>query len=122
LATHETVEVEDEELFPLLARLAEGPPPTLLVKKGRVGGAEGEPGSLAISERDRELAVEHALAPGAAWERDPDFGFELLVSEVPGVAQGLLIPRFLYRRADRIYEYAAKVPQAKQRLEALASA
>ncbi|MEJ7876755.1 MAG: hypothetical protein WKF62_08845 [Solirubrobacterales bacterium] len=110
----EIVRVEDDGLLPLVARLEEGPPPRLLVKSGRVGGSHGERGSLAITDREREVAVEHALAPSARWERDPDFGFELLVSEVPGVAQELLIPRFLYHRADRIYEYAAAVPEAKR--------
>lgn len=119
MATHETVEVEDEGLLPLVARLAEGPPPRVLVKSGRVGGIDGERGSLAITDREREVAVEHALAPSARWERDPDFGFDLLVSEVPGVAQELLNPRFLYRRADRIYEYAAAIPEAKRHLAEL---
>ncbi len=87
----------------------------LLVKSGRVGGAEGERGSLAITPADREAALGAAKAPDAEWERDPDLGVDLLVSEVDGVDEGLLIPRFLYRRADRIYEYAAAMPEAKRR-------
>lgn len=86
-----------------------------------MGGAEGERGSLAISDRDRELALDAALAPSARWELDPDFGVELLVSGADGVDEGLLIPRFLYRRADRIYEYAAQVPDSKRRLDELIS-
>ena len=78
-------------------------------------------GSLAITDRDRELALDAALSPRAEWEADPDFGVELLVSPVEGVDEGLLVPRFLYRRADRIYEYAAAVPDAKRRLDSLIS-
>ncbi|MEJ7876783.1 MAG: hypothetical protein WKF62_08985 [Solirubrobacterales bacterium] len=114
----EIVRVEDDGLLPLIARL-EATPPRLLLKSGRVGGAEGERGSLAITERDLELALGAALSRTAEWERDPDLGVDLLVSDVPGVDQGLLVPRFLYRRADRIYEYASAVPEAKRRFAEL---
>lgn len=112
------VDAQGDGLLPALARL-DVEPLRLLVKSGRVGGPEEEPGSLAISEHDTEAALEAALGPGAEWERDPDLGIELLVSGAPGVDQGLLLPRFLYRRADRIYEYAAAVPEAKRRLAEL---
>jgi len=111
------VDIEDDGLLPLIARLRDEPL-TLLVKSGRVGGAEGERGSLAIGEADVTAALDAALRDGAEWERDPDLGVDLLVSGVEGVDQGLLIPRFLYRRADRIYEYAAAMPEAKRRLAA----
>ena len=114
----ELVEVEDDGLLPLIGRLTSDPL-RLLVKSGRVGGGEEDRGSLAITPADRDTALSAAAAGDAEWERDPDFGFEVLVSEVDGVDQGLLIPRFLYRRADRIYEYAAAMPQAKRRLAAL---
>lgn len=109
------VDIEDDGLLPLIARLRDEPL-TLLVKSGRVGGPEGERGSLPITERDAEAALEAALDEEAEWERDPDLGVELLISGAEGVDQGLLIPRFLYRRADRIYEYAAAMPGAKARL------
>jgi len=117
-AEHELVEVEDDGLLPLVARLG-ADPLRLLVKSGRVGGAEGEPGSLAITPEDREAALAAAGSADAEWEPDPDLGFDLLVSPVDGVDQGLLIPRFLYRRADRIYEYAAAMPEARRRFDAL---
>ena len=56
------------------------------------------------------------------WERDPDLEAELLVSGAEGVDEGLLVPRFLYRRADRIYEYAAAMPEAKKRFAELTHA
>ena len=117
-AEPELVEVEDDGLLPLIGRLASDPL-RLLFKSGRVGGGEGDRGSLPITSADREAALSAATAGDAEWERDPDFGFEILVSAVDGVDQGLLIPRFLYRRADRIYEYAAAMPQAKRDLAAL---
>ena len=74
-------------------------------------GREEAAGSLPITEADAAAALDAALASQARWEADPDLGLELLVSEVSGVAQELLLPRFLYRRADRIYEYAAAMPK-----------
>lgn len=87
-----------------------------------MGGAEGSPGSIAITAADREAALAAAQDPGTEWERDPDFGFDVIASAVEGVADGLLVPRFLYRRADRIYEYAAAVPEAKRMLSELLTA
>ena len=109
--------VEDEGLLPLVAR-QDPERPRFLLKHGRVGGAEGEHGSLEISEADAGAALDAALREDAEWERDPDLGVELLVSPVDGVEQGLLIPRFLYRRSDRIYEYAAAVPETVKALSA----
>lgn len=109
------VEIADDGLLPLIARL-QAEPPAFLIKSGRVGGAESERGSLPITEVDVAAALDRALADDAEWERDPDLGIELLVSEVPGVAEGLLIPRFLYRRHERVYEYAAAVPEASRQL------
>ena len=117
-AEPELVEVTDDGLLPLVARLA-AEPLRLLLKSGRVGGAEGERGSLAITPADREAALAAATSPDAEWERDPDLGVDLLVSPVDGVDEGLLIPRFLYRRADRIYEYAAAMPEAKSEISGL---
>ena len=110
--------MSDDGLLPLVARL-EADPLRLLVKSGRVGGAEGERGSLALTAADRDAALEAASSADAQWERDPDLGIDLLVDDVDGVDQGLLIPRFLYRRADRIYEYAAAMPEARRRFDEL---
>jgi hypothetical protein len=117
----ELVEASDDDVLPLIARLA-ADPPRFFLKSGRVGGPEGEPGSQAISEADRDAALAAAQAPGAEWELDPDFEVELLASGAEGVDEGLLMPRFLYRRADRIYEYAAAVPDAKARFSRLIQA
>ena len=114
----DVVEVEDDGLLPIVARIS-AEPPRYLSKSGRVGGPEGERGSLAISDAQRERALEAARAPSAKWEEDPDLGIELLVSGAPDLPEELLIPRFLYRRADRIYEYAAAMPDAKRRFSEL---
>lgn len=103
--------VADDELLPLIARIGGRESSSFLLKSGRVGGGEEAAGSLAISEADAAAALDAALAPQASWEADPDLGLELLVSGAPGVAEELLVPRFLYRRADRIYEYAAAMPK-----------
>jgi hypothetical protein len=101
--------VDDAGLLPLVARI-DPSVPSLLLKSGRVGGGEEAAGSRAITEADADAALAAALDGEARWETDPDLGLELLVSDVDGVAQELLLPRFLYRRADRIYEYAAAIP------------
>ena len=116
-AEPELIEASDDGVLPLVARL--GDPPRLFLKAGRVGGAEGERGSLAVTEADRQAALAAASSPDAEWELDPDLEVELLVSGADGVDEGLLIPRFLYRRADRIYEYAAAMPEAKRRFREL---
>ncbi len=114
----ELIEAEDDGVLPLIARLG-AEPPRFFLKSGRVGGAEGERGSVAIAPEHGDAALAAATSPGARWELDPDLGVELLVSGADGVQEGMLIPRFLYRRADRIYEYAAAVPEAKRRFEAM---
>ena len=114
----ELVEASDDGVLPLIARLA-ADPPRFFVKSGRVGGAEGERGSLVITNADRDAALAAARSADAQWERDPDLEAELLASGAEGVDEGLLVPRFLYRRADRIYEYAAAMPEAKKRFDEL---
>lgn len=117
----ELLEADDDGVLPLVARLA-ADPPRFFLKRGRVGGGYGERGSLAISEEARAAALDAAQSKTATWEIDPDLGVELLVSGADGVDEGLLVPRFLYRRADRIYEYAAAMPAAKKRFEELVGA
>lgn len=112
--------VDDDELLPLVARI-NGSGPVVLLKSGRVGGGEEARGSLPITEADAVAALDAALSVDARWETDPDLGLDLLVSGASGVAQELLIPRFLYRRSDRIYEYAAAMPQLRTRLAELLS-
>ena len=57
--------------------------------------------------------LDAALEGEVSWEVDPDFGWELPV-EVPGVSfeeRLVLVPRYLYARTDRPYDYAALVPK-----------
>jgi hypothetical protein len=114
----DAVLVEGDGIVPAVARLGEG---LYLLKAGRVGGPEGSPGSLAIGA-DLVGAVLDAAAKGSVeWEADPDFGYELAAS-VPGIEppiDGLLVPRFLYTRADRVYEHAAIVPTVRREVARL---
>lgn len=85
--------------------------PAYLLKAGRVGGAH-QP-AIELDDEGRRATVA-ALAEGAVeWERDPDFGWELAVGLAGWEGSGLLVPRFHYRRADRVYEYAALVPRTR---------
>jgi hypothetical protein len=115
------VEASEDGVLPLIARLS-ADPARFFVKSGRVGGAEGDRGSLEITPADRDAALAAATSADAEWERDPDLEVDLLVSGAGGVDEGLLVPRFLYRRADRIYEYAAAMPEAKRRFAQLIDA
>lgn len=110
--------VRGDGVLPAVARLGEG---KYLLKAGRVGGGEGEPGSAVISEELVSAVVDAALAGEVEWERDPDFGYEV-AAVVPGVGppdDGLLLPRLLYTRADRVYEHAAIVPRVRDEVRAL---
>jgi phosphoenolpyruvate carboxykinase (ATP) len=105
-------------VLPAVARLGEG---VFLLKAGRVGGPEGEPGSLAVSKDLVARVLDAALTGNVGWEKDPDFGYEVAAS-VPGVEppeDGLLLPRLLYTRADRVYEHAAIVPRVRAEVRAL---
>ena len=92
----------------------------------RVASAStGPEGSIEIEEKHAAAILNAVLAGTVEWERDPDFGYRV-AAEVPGI-QGrdrfVLIPRFLYARTGRAYDYAALVPMLKRdrvaRLEAL---
>jgi phosphoenolpyruvate carboxykinase (ATP) len=100
----------------LAARVGGDGPPAYLVTAGRVGGSFADPRSRPI-EPELVARVLDAAAEGAVeWEADPDFGYELPV-DLPGLEvaeRRVLVPRFLYARTDRVYEYAATVP-ARQR-------
>jgi ATP-dependent phosphoenolpyruvate carboxykinase len=110
--------VHGDGLLPAVARLDAG---RYLLKAGRVGGAEAERGSMAISEEFVARVLDSALAGDVEWEQDPDFPYEVAAA-LPGVAppeDGLLVPRFLYRRADRVYEHAALVPRVRDEVARL---
>jgi len=91
-----------------------------LLNTGRVGGKAEVP-------RSKKVAIEHsgaivkAIAEGTiAWERDPDFGYEV-ASALPGIEDAeLLRPRLLYDRTGRAADYAEIVERVKrERLEFL---
>jgi phosphoenolpyruvate carboxykinase (ATP) len=94
-----------------------------LLKAGRVGGSDPE-GSIEIKE-EHVAAILNAVLDGTVeWELDPDFGYRV-AAEVPGIEGSdrfLLIPRFLYARTERVYEYAALVPELKRERVARLSA
>jgi phosphoenolpyruvate carboxykinase (ATP) len=86
-----------------------------------VGGPEGEPGSRPITEDLVGRVLDAAAAGEVEWEVDPDFGYEV-AAKVPGVdppEDGLLMPRFLYTRADRVYEHAAIVARVRDEVTRL---
>jgi phosphoenolpyruvate carboxykinase (ATP) len=94
-----------------------------LLKAGRVGGTDPE-GSVEIEEEHAAAILNAVLAGTVEWELDPDFGYRV-AAEVPGIEgrdRFLLIPRFIYTRTERIYEYAALVPELKRERVARLSA
>jgi phosphoenolpyruvate carboxykinase (ATP) len=92
-----------------------------LVKEGRVGGSDPER-SLEVTAAHARAILEGLAAGAIEWEVDPDFGYRVAAA-VPGITgrdRSLLIPRFLYARTERVYDYAALVPERKrERLERL---
>lgn len=98
----------------LAESLTEREAPAYLVSSGRVGGAD-ESLSREISAGLVGRVLDAAAAGEVDWEDDPDFGYELPV-EIPGLdveERRILVPRFLYARTDRVYDYAAMVPAAQ---------
>lgn len=98
-----------------LERLRTSPADSYLLKSGRVGGADPER-SIEIGERHVAAILDAIDAAAIEWERDPDFGHQVAAA-VPGIEgrdRFLLIPRFLYARTERVYEYAALVPELKR--------
>jgi ATP-dependent phosphoenolpyruvate carboxykinase len=98
----------------LAEALAKRGTPAYLLTAGRVGGS-GEAPSREIPVDLVARVLDAAVAGDVDWERDPDFGYELPM-ELPGLAveeRRLLVPRFLYARTDRVYDYAAMVPAAQ---------
>jgi hypothetical protein len=108
----------------LLASLQASGSAAYLLKWGRVGG-EDPALSIEVREEHATAIVDAIVSDAIEWEEDPDFGYRV-AAEVPGVEgrdRFLLIPRFLYARTERVYEYAGMVPSLKrdrvQRLSAL---
>ena len=102
------------------ARLAEvlaaSGEPAYLVTAGRVGGAAEERGSREIAAPLVARVLDAAIAGAVEWEVDPDFGWELPM-DLPDLdidERRILVPRFLYARTDRVYDYAAMVPRLRR--------
>jgi hypothetical protein len=96
--------------------------PTYAIKQGSVGGPGDRPGCTSISA---ELVTGLLAARNEiAWERDPDFGYEV-PSAAPGFAGRagrVLVPRLLYADHDRVYEHAGLVADKKRERYELAAA
>jgi phosphoenolpyruvate carboxykinase (ATP) len=107
----------------LRERIAAGGRDLYLLKAGRVGGGAEERGSRGITEDEVAAVLDGIGAGSVEWEEDPDFGYRV-ATVVPGMApaDGVLLPRMLYRRADRVYEHAALVPTVKARRRTLLDA
>jgi phosphoenolpyruvate carboxykinase (ATP) len=84
-----------------------------LLNTGRVGGPETDKRSKKVGI-DASSAIVKGIAEGTiAWEKDPDFGYEVATS-IPGLAdEELMRPRTLYQRQDRIDEYHALVARIR---------
>jgi ATP-dependent phosphoenolpyruvate carboxykinase len=109
-----------EDITPPVIRLGSK---TYRLTAGRVGGPEKEAPSREIAAALVRRVLEAALGGLVEWETDPDFGFDVPAA-VPGVAADdllTLVPRFLYARTDRVYEYAAMVPERRDEMAALAA-
>ena len=101
--------------------MATHPIEVFLLNTGHVGGGPEESGSKKVEIEHSGAAVK-AIAEGTiAWERDPDFDYEV-ASSLPGLDDvELLQPRRLYERTGRADEYAACVERLKrERVEFLA--
>ncbi|HLE89423.1 MAG TPA: phosphoenolpyruvate carboxykinase [Candidatus Limnocylindria bacterium] len=85
-----------------------------LLNTGRVGGGEGDPQSKKV-QIEHSGAIVKAIAEGTiAWERDPDFGYEVATA-LPGIDDAeLLQPRSLYEHTGRAAEYALWVSRLKR--------
>jgi phosphoenolpyruvate carboxykinase (ATP) len=106
-----------------LERLRASPGDSYLLKSGRVGGGDPER-SIEIGEHHATAILDAIGAGTIEWELDPDFGYRVAAA-VPGIEgrdRFLLIPRFLYARTERVYEYAALVPELKRERAAKLSA
>jgi phosphoenolpyruvate carboxykinase (ATP) len=104
--------------------LATAPMDIYLMNTGWVGGDEDD--EKAGKAKKVKIPISSAVVKGIAdgtiaWERDPDFGYEIATS-VPGIEDAeFLKPRLLYERQGRASEYDAVVAKLKhERAEYLA--
>jgi phosphoenolpyruvate carboxykinase (ATP) len=91
-----------------------------LLNTGRVGGADDAAESKKIEIEDSGAIVRAIAERSAAWEMDPDFGYQV-ASSLPGVEDPeKLRPRLLYERTGRLDEYVAWVERLRrERIEFL---
>lgn len=108
----------------LLAGLGGAGVPLYGIKQGCVGGPSDRPGCFGVEPSLIEAVLAASTDGTVAWERDPDFGYE-----VPGRVPGLgsdqaraLLPRLLYADFDRVYEHASLVAAKKRERSELAAA
>ena len=92
-----------------------------LVNTGRVGGSDDDSRSKKLEIEHSGAIVEAIAEETIAWERDPDFGYDVATA-VPGIEDPeLLQPRLLYERTGRADEYRVWVARLKrERTEFLA--
>jgi phosphoenolpyruvate carboxykinase (ATP) len=112
---------DEQQANRFLELMASHPIEVFLLNTGRVGGGPEENSSKKV-EIEHSGAIVKAIAEGTiAWERDPDFGYEV-ASSLPGLDDvELLQPRGLYGRTGRADQYAAWVERLKrERIEFLA--
>src|SRR4051794_11018208 len=94
-----------------------------LMNTGRVAGQDGVDGSLKVQIRHSSAIVKGIAEGTIAWERDPDFGYDVAaaVPGIEGAGAEVLQPRRLYERLGRGEEYARIVATLKrERAEFLA--
>jgi phosphoenolpyruvate carboxykinase (ATP) len=97
----------------LLELLDTHPIQTYLLNTGRVGGTEGDDRSKKVKIPHTSACVRGIAEGTIAFERDPDFGYDV-ASEVPDLDDTeLLQPRRLYEREGRGDEYAALVDRLR---------
>jgi phosphoenolpyruvate carboxykinase (ATP) len=91
-----------------------------LLNTGRVGGGDDDADSKKMTIEDSSAIVKGIVEGTIAWERDPDFGYEVATS-VPGIDDvEKLQPRRLYERQGRADDHAAIVERFKrERIEFL---
>lgn len=107
----------------LLASLRLLETPIYAIKQGSVGGPADRAGCIEVDAAMIESVLDASSRQAIAWERDPDFGYE-----VPGGMEGLdqdpfraLLPRLRYADYDRVYEHAGLVAAKKQERHAIAA-
>lgn len=80
-----------------------------VMNTGRVGGAEGEPGSVDVTPAMSSAIVEGIVRQTIEWRTDPDFGYDIAVS-VPGIDDtSAFDPAALFAAHGREAEYQAKL-------------